>query len=146
MIENWNLCWQMIACACATQSMDGGEVQAPFHQVKSERCTRPSPTYSVSCHVIWGLSTSAHVGRLAHVRARPCRGVGGLLQIPPPTPSAVMPRYVTPVSHCTLQKILNKQTGRTCWPCSLPLRQLQYSIGQKKSAMERKIPRMSLNI
>jgi hypothetical protein len=73
---------------------------------------------------VWGLRMSAHVRRMAYVRARPCRGVG--VEMNTPTHSKC--------SHATLQhislpcvpfnKILTKQTGRTCWPHSL-------SLGQK---------------
>ncbi len=67
----------------------------------------------------------SHIGQKEGVCARPSRVVGGLRQIPPPMPSAIMPHYDThdrPCAHCV--KILTKQTDCTCWPCSLPLRQL----------------------
>jgi hypothetical protein len=44
--------------------MDGGEVQATLHQVKSRRCMLPT--------------LHDHVGQKAHVGARPHRGVGGM--------------------------------------------------------------------
>jgi hypothetical protein len=58
-----------------------------------------------------GLSTSAHIGRMACVCALPRWRVRGWKRIPPPTPSTVMPRYDTPVSHVypSVKSWVNKQ-------------------------------------
>jgi hypothetical protein len=95
-------------------------------QVRLKHCMhhRPCPIY-ISMLITWGYSTSAHEGRMACVRARPCRGVGGSKHQPPPMPSTVMPHYDTPVSHvCTsIKSWLNKQAVLADHACSLPLRQ-----------------------
>ncbi len=58
--------------------------------------------------IIWGLSTSVHIGQKAHIRW----GSGRWKWIPPPTPSAVMPHYDThnrPV-QTSIKSWLNKET------------------------------------
>ncbi len=93
---------------------EGGQPNTPYTkcQVRSKQCKRPTPTSSIQYTaelITWGLFTSAHEGRMAYVRARPHRGMGGTR--PPPTPSAVTPRYDTPVSHMcpSIESWLNKQ-------------------------------------
>jgi hypothetical protein len=57
-----------------------------MHQMKSVCCTPPTPR--------------AHRPKEAHVCARPSQGVGGKEEnIPPPTPSEVMPRYDPSVAY-----------------------------------------------
>jgi hypothetical protein len=90
MIENWNLCWQMIARV--RNSMDGwggGPGPLPQSKVKALHAT----ITHLYCHPIQGLSTSAHVGRMACVHAWPRRGVGGVM--------ANTPTH-TKCSHATL--------------------------------------------
>ncbi len=67
--------------------IDGwGGGQAPMHQMKSACCTPPSPR--------------TRRPKEARIRARPSQGVGGKKDnIPPPTPSEVMPRYDPPVAY-----------------------------------------------
>jgi hypothetical protein len=81
--------------------IDGrGGGQAPMHQVKSACCKPPSPRTRRT--------------KEARVRARPSRGVGRKEDnIPPPTPSEVMPRYDSPIAHvrgCPSTNPLTKQS------------------------------------
>ncbi len=66
--------------------MDGGEVQAPCHQLKSERCMRPSPPHTLSplcCAPVKILTIQSNktprdlIGQKGRVSARPSWGVGG---------------------------------------------------------------------
>ncbi len=76
-----------------------GGGQAPMNQMKSACCTPPSPR--------------TRRPKEARIRARPSRGVGGKEDnIPPITPSEVMPRYdpLSPACAAALQKILTRQS------------------------------------
>ncbi len=102
----------------------GGPGPLPPSEVKALHAT----IAHVYCHaILFSLSTSAHIGRMAYVHAWPLWGVGdGLWQIPPRTPSAVKPRYITPVSHmCPSKKSwVNKQAELA--DESLPFLPVQY--------------------
>ncbi len=130
-------CVNKCYCACTTQSMGGGEDKAPFHQVKSKRCMRPSPTYSIYCTamlIIWGLSTSAHLGRMARVRSRPRRGVGEVMANTPTHAKCSHAHYDLPVSHVcpSIKSWLNKQAVLADHALCLPGRNLACILNKTK--------------
>jgi hypothetical protein len=90
--------------------MDGGRSRPPSTKWSQNVACDHRPGIVYIAMLIQGLSTSAHVGRMAHVRARPCRGWGGGY-CGYPYPSQVQSRHVMPhlSPTCSLQKILSKQ-------------------------------------
>ncbi len=140
MIENWKLCWQMIARV--HDPVNGwGKVQAPFHKVKSERCTRPLPTYNVYCHAH---SRPLHVSPCRPNGARTCTTLSGVEGVIADTPTQAKCSHAT-LCHTCLPRVpfkkswVNKSwvphslSAATYGPVSLPH---VHVLGRKTAASE----------
>jgi hypothetical protein len=115
-LEYLVLSGQMVMCVHNPVNGRGASQIPPTTkcQVRSKYCTRPPPTSSIYCHAynLWPFHVSPHRKNGVHT----CNGlVGGWGdQIPPSTPSTVTPQYDTSLPCVPFNKILTKQTCRTC--------------------------------